>query len=131
VLSWYPRVILFPNFLSTAQAQYFRSLAEGKLQPSELGALNAPFHPSANKLDGKAVSTIEQAQNCWGGGGELQLSELGALNAPFHTSANKLDGKAVSRQSLDGSQRYGIASLLSPSLSPPTGFPCQPPSVNK
>jgi hypothetical protein len=36
VLSWYPRVILFPNFLSKAQAHHFRSLAEGKMQPSPL-----------------------------------------------------------------------------------------------
>jgi hypothetical protein len=55
VLSWYPRVILFPNFLSPSQAQYFISLAADKLQPSELGVADVPFHPASGRTDGREV----------------------------------------------------------------------------
>ena len=55
VLSWYPRVILFPNYLSSQQAQYFMSLASDKLQPSELGVADVPFHPASGRTDGRQV----------------------------------------------------------------------------
>lgn len=62
VLSWYPRVVLFPNFLSASQCQHFISLASDKLQPSELGVADVPFHPGSARTDGQQVSLQTEPQ---------------------------------------------------------------------
>eukprot|EP00775_Hariotina_reticulata_P009484 gene9484-9648_t len=42
VLSWYPRIVLFPRFLSDKQAEHIIQLAQPKLEPSLLGTGDKP-----------------------------------------------------------------------------------------
>lgn len=34
ILSWYPRIVVFPNFIDDARSSAIMQLAQGRLQPS-------------------------------------------------------------------------------------------------
>jgi prolyl 4-hydroxylase len=36
ILSWHPRIVVFPNFIDKARAQHIIKLASNRMQPSDL-----------------------------------------------------------------------------------------------
>lgn len=63
ILSWYPRIVLYPNFLDTQTTDHIRRLAAPQLEKSELGVGSVATGAAGQEVSDGSLTFCQLAEH--------------------------------------------------------------------